>query len=1060
MIAKDTILVPSQKSNFKKYKIKEIPGWRSVNEIKRNEIMPESKLPALIQNRSEYNKDLRYPNWKLLNVKSDSSKALKRKSIKPEAISARLRSEELEYQFMKEFERITGKNILIGDIITKQLPATLEVNAPTAISAKPLQKSSSHGYMRQNPKKMISINNIGIAFQDGSSSKITSAQQNSNNPKKNQEVQTSLPNTKNGIEEIFPESSSRIESAIIMPRHKTLLDFYVSEIFSGEVKSAEDAKRFIDTAMNKGELIEKSSPLKTQKKFTLNFTPKGEIKQRKNDKNESFTDYDEKKNTNIISVEHIQEQKKKEYQINKKESNKADKIDLTQSKASIKEKNNINPKRRKPNNITKVEKIKLQSMNSKEIFKHDFMKLNAKAMLNIQVINDDSFRGIQRSQSVLNNYIQDTSRNSPRNCAKHVLRLKSEIYNEKELALSKGSTKISRENCNIPLDLDKVTLIKPKLQYETRKILGNNKKNIKPKSKKNKSSKELLHINIPLQMIDRKPFENNPSAEIIESSNKEKKSIQIIKLKTQDSIIDNKKNAIEDKTERNLRDKNLVGIVNHENEHKNEMNTEFSNEPVVPLIKNKKGSLDTIIEIPDSNQMVFHHSKRESYSITTKDFSQVTNNSETRNKNSVNDNKLNDKNKSIDRQSLLIPTASDYSEESHILGNSDSKSRKSSVLQLQKSLLMKKDNELLNKDLLEPKSKNFSRRSLIIKENRSSGSVIIKSEDFKDTEKDAIKVKNISKERSLKISKKPRRNGKSLADSSDSSYYDSPSDEEIKDSNYVRDHKKNSMNYELNHLDLMKQLILEKNSITSDKGVLLKQISNLSKGSKKIAVYSESDSEVDDNIDLQKELLKIFQEKGFSFNKFAFSPQIAFKFAQKYDMNPGLNVNEIEVTEYNIDANVFDSNLLKKRFLNTVTAFNEPNQVSNKRLQILNLEEMLPIEIQRKKLKAFDKLRKKERVMQTRGKIVEINGKPKLTFSNLIQTDRSSIGESVDRDNFIRSGGSNCPGDELYLKERIYCRIKNIFDLNSLSQRRRNSAEIIKKNLDDNTNILNKVAQN
>ena len=137
---------------------------------------------------------------------------------------------------------------------------------------------------------------------------------------------------------------------------------------------------------------------------------------------------------------------------------------------------------------------------------------------------------------------------------------------------------------------------------------------------------------------------------------------------------------------------------------------------------------------------------------------------------------------------------------------------------------------------------------------------------------------------------------------------------------------------------------------------------------------------------------------------------------------------------------------------------------SNKNLEVLKLEELLPSELNHKRVKDFEKMRKKERIFKNRGKITEIGGKQKKTFSNLVKnslTERKLAEKKKFSDDFIiKSGGSDRVSDELHSCERIYCRVKDIYDLNYLSKKRTGSAELLIKGLQNDFLKLERICNN
>ena len=200
--------------------------------------------------------------------------------------------------------------------------------------------------------------------------------------------------------------------------------------------------------------------------------------------------------------------------------------------------------------------------------------------------------------------------------------------------------------------------------------------------------------------------------------------------------------------------------------------------------------------------------------------------------------------------------------------------------------------------------------------------------------------------------------------------------------------------------------------------------------------------------------------KNAGFNHFVFTPQVSFKFAQNYDAKPSNNVNDVEINEHSMDANMFECSIMKKRFLSSLALGSlsaGKNQINN--LQMLGPGELLPIEAHRRRIKTFEKMMKREMAMQTKEK-VQVGGKPKLTFSNIVAVSKpksASKTTKISDKAIIRGGGSNHVLDGQEYSERLYCRIKDIYNLSALSIRRHNSADILLKNLENNFHIFEKI---
>ncbi|CAG9330801.1 unnamed protein product [Blepharisma stoltei] len=197
-------------------------------------------------------------------------------------------------------------------------------------------------------------------------------------------------------------------------------------------------------------------------------------------------------------------------------------------------------------------------------------------------------------------------------------------------------------------------------------------------------------------------------------------------------------------------------------------------------------------------------------------------------------------------------------------------------------------------------------------------------------------------------------------------------------------------------------------------------------------------------LDVDEELLSMFTGKTTNIKKFVFTPQVQFKFPQKFDANQETDVNDIELANFNIDQENFEASMLKKRFYELSKFLPTYEAYAKKQNGVLfssEIEEQHPDEAQLKRIRDFEKKRKKERMLRMRGKNkpVELGGKPKKTFTNLDDNGQQHKRKNVkhipnlitDID-IIKSGGANEVEDELDRDERIYCRLKGNFELNSL----------------------------
>lgn len=1029
MKSNENLLVPLKKK-FKKHISAEVPGWRPQGRVQSEEIRPENKLPLFLESRSEYNRDLRYPKTKPSIENKNFQVLSKKPKGKFTVFLANPREECLDYEQKKEFERIQGKNILLGEIVVKNDP--IEVKSSIVLSSSPMPKSLSQPYIAKSKSNSISYNNINTGFKGITPFKRPSQM----NSQTTRDYQKNLKTVKNNrLQELIPDPSSRTESAIIMPKHQTLLDLHVNAVRSGEIQTKNEAKILLENTISNGVVSGKES--KNMKKFTLSLAREDRgVEEKNSDFRDKNIDLDEMnkefegKNKKIKEKNKDFEGRNKDFKVENVKSQMEEKefVEETTKKGledcerEEKERKNVVEKDEKKRKFEKrsekksstmirkkegfqkgSEKARLSMIFDKELEKSPRnMKLNVKNLLSVEIVTDGN--AMQRPKTVM-----DQCEN---------------MQNEFNPHLSINKLEFKSPNQNPSKS--------PQFPRKNQKTLKKYRKNTE---------------------ANKKTFVNNPgpsNAFSLKIFKKKEKNLQ--KSITVSPIPDNQETKVPQTSSlsnseiENPEKTNLIRVPTLK-----KILEIGQNGGILPSSISSRASLDVIIEDPTSNPS----------NLINKSFRKTEENSKT-------DKKSMDLNKDFEifqkrakdhKQSLGVLKTTESSYETH--NQSSKNQRKSNIIPSFRLNLLKNDSELSvsnSEEQLEKSAKTLSRMSKVIKDKKA---FVTRAEDLKHLGKQLSKVAKRQKERPSKIVKNPKEPKKKSESSSDDSFfessdnYSSRSDESIGD--YMSEIRKKSRNYELNQLDLLRASVLKmkaEENIENTKEDLLR------KNTEKVEIYSESESN-DTVLDIESEMQTLFKEKCFTLNKFAFSPQIAFNFPMKYEAGRSENINDIEVNEYNIDSAAFNSNLLRKRFLGVNTADNFVAR-QNRKLEILELEGMLPIEVHYKRLKLFEKMRKRDRNAQTRGKVVEIGGKPKLTFSNLTQrSTRKSKSKlwNYDKD-LVKSGGSNLVNDELHSKERIYCRVKNIFDLDFLSLRRRGSADLISKHLDENVGILGKIRNN
>ncbi|CAG9318651.1 unnamed protein product [Blepharisma stoltei] len=308
--------------------------------------------------------------------------------------------------------------------------------------------------------------------------------------------------------------------------------------------------------------------------------------------------------------------------------------------------------------------------------------------------------------------------------------------------------------------------------------------------------------------------------------------------------------------------------------------------------------------------------------------------------------------------------------------------------------------------------------------------------------------------------------------------------------NPAEEREKRSVEYELKHMNLMSQMAKEllvsqkaipntSNLLNSASSEFFKNITPAKKSARQPIIpqiteeyiSEEEENPWEEERDVDEELEIMFRDKKTSVKKFMFSPPIQYRFPQKYDLAQEVNLNEIAVSNQNVDPEVMETHLSKQKFLEDTIKIAEYKDYAKKQkglLYVVNINEKAPDEQKREWRRDYEKKKKreKERRSKTNSSGVTLRGKPKITFSGLeeskvekkhrmLQASRSISCSDIE---IIKSGGALDVKSEMEAKERIYCRLKGVFDLNSLKGEFR-ERNWIPNNFKENLERINSVLQ-
>ena len=871
-------------------------------------------------------------------------------------------------------------------------------------------KNSSQNTIRDVDKKskILAIVSIGTDIKAKNLMEIQKS--NKKNYCKDKSLQVSFIDKNENLQDALSQSFKKTDARPNLFQ-QTLIDVYPERSIKQEVYSKDDGKKLSEDDNNKGNLLD---IVNDPKKNSENFLNSIE-KQDKNNEEEN-SELDEKKN----EEKNLDEKKIEKNQVEEK------KVEVMQN----------NTKSSKIHAFQ--EKQTDKNTNSSPAFQSGSHSLPKKTMENPNYLDEKSFR------------------------KKNITENPDSAFIRKRFSKSQNITKDQKFERNLenprPNDL------------QNKKIIENSDVKLQ------KSPKSDRKLNTEAQ----KPIKSENNGLTSDISNEIKESSfdesTIITNEPKDSKLQSEKKSskLQTESQKGIKAKKL-----HHNSKKKNFNYSKKLTNTVDSLKTDEKRLENNSEKPnirviisdenninrneDKNEIFdnFGHSVSNSLNVIyekapKRNSVSLSNKSKTRN--SINFEESNEKLKKTPEDSEEIPKTETKStkgnprfsiQESIESLKKENLSKRSSFGQLTISLSsVKRESESLSsRSDLSKKITITDDKNLVLSK---------KNEEVKDFEKKL--TKNSSLRKQLKFITRVNTNKKAKKESDSDSASDIQSDSE----ELALGQRKKSINYELDHLDYMKHMfsqlhdektIKESQKFGTDQGIINDKQSDLL-----------NESEEKDNFNIYEDLENIMRNKHFSVTNFAFSPQVTFKFAQRYEINPGINVNDIEINEYNMDPSAFDNYLLKNKFLSRKNQTRQNYVSSNKNLEVLKLEELLPSELNHKRVKDFEKMRKKERIFKNRGKITEIGGKQKKTFSNLVKnslTERKLAEKKKFSDDFIiKSGGSDRVSDELHSCERIYCRVKDIYDLNYLSKKRTGSAELLIKGLQNDFLKLERICNN
>ena len=1011
---KNNSLVPGLKKKFECSKVEEISGWRKGPYANNPDLHLSTKFPALLKSRSDYHKHLIYPHWTLNPINSDSLKHSNSKH-RLEVFQLKGKEEILDYEKRSEYERVQGKNIMIGSLTTRNpsvpiAPFTFLVNKPGKNLEVKIVKPDSK--LQWNKKV---LNNIQVSLAENETKESSQCQNNEENLYVKNEILT----------DVQSNSISRTGSAIVFGNKKTLFDLYSSALRSGSVKTKKDVQKLIKDTLDKGVLVKESQKSKLfmrKNEESQNFesvdssfssiSPKCEpVFRNSNGRKDSLACKSEIEHSSVYSKnskgESLSTNVTGSVKISQQSVRKQEKYYGSQEKVG-KSENKFKDKGKNLKNEQKLGQFEIDKRVKKTIkdLKESGVKVRDLAM--IEIIDSDEDLIDKRSKSVMNFYenrsIAGSSSQGIRSKPKPPSPQKSGTIVFQKIPdpiLVQVPTKLEENLQKTPEKQKSNSKLKKNQGKNPKKSLTKQAKNLQPEPKPLKISTQSQNLLAKIPIILEEPL---PKEKIAERILEEYKNVP-----------------------KNMRRNSVSLDVIHENP-KNIEKKSLNSKDLPKLKLNRRSSIETQKKKEEVSPQAYRRSweqkpeesdflLKKRYSVASPRFSFTSRETFPKDQKSLNKDSKDLKQQVKDNKDIKQSTKE----------NSDQKEENSKIL---------------------VKKPTFGEKSY-----RSSASY--RTEDFND--KSWSRSSSFKKNLVFVIPPKAKKIKKVKKRNSDSSQEISDYEENIENSHVFdvarSNRKKKSLIYEINLLDKKRETneMLEDNENEKDK-------------EKSVLVQEPNftESETDDSL---FDLSELMQNKNFSMNKFAFSPQVCFRFSQRIDRNTYLNVNDIEINEYNLDHENFENFINKKRFVNGVNTVMGLYRSTNKHLEILDVDKFLPVQIHRKKLKEFEKMREKDQILQTRGKIVEISKKQKFSFSGL-ECERLNKLPKIERESkeitdedIIKSGGSLTVRNKDHLDERLYCRVKNVYNLETISGMNSNSVDRIIKSLKASIKTLEKSSQ-
>ncbi|OMJ89402.1 hypothetical protein SteCoe_8509 [Stentor coeruleus] len=1065
----------------KRYLIKEIPGWRPQSEDLRQNFVVESKMPALLQSRSDYNKNLVYPHWNIKTERNNSPIILKKSKKYQLLTSVKIRQEELQFEMKNEYEKILGKNILTGSITTKESIPTLQ---KSQFSSKTPSLSTSKQYksntFNQNKlSKGLSYKSIDIGVNKKSFPNRNTINHIDKPGMRSQGLQVVEPLKYEIATNAMSTSPSGLVSVLNSTKKEGQSGTGSKEILTNEAFSVRCSSenslsdRIIEKKLNKIphkkilvpslDLSAAVAQLKCLDKVPIGSSECSFI---------TKTDKDTEKYENSSG----------------QNSEKIDDYYFSLSRAD-------KEYGEKSTNMTYSKSQKYKSIDSDIITppnvyirkSQHFIIPNNKDKSYRKMVTSKAYKepeSLPSSKQLSKNPSLDVSPlTSPRVTEKQIIKEHEKIKN-KELNDKNIKTQISLKDIGKFQDPDD-----PKLSMLIRsksdlKFTGLGK----TKNKNYEDSEVIPYDEIPAynEIIKKnepkgikkentkkgKKIKKAVSKESVLTSKESKEFIRKLTMnseindKYQDDELDNEENKKEKKSKKKS-NKNIIARKSivikkalEEDPQALKMTKEEIAEKKMEEYKeqaltghNRNSSLDIIPErtreknrknaVKQTKQASDHDS------LLSKQQSNITNESLPKN---PEDQIASEDDQSKELESPRHPQHDIKPHKSKKPENQDLQKRQSSM---NFKVTINNKEVPLGKDIESPDPRPKITKKMSSAELSLKLSPAQKTEDIegitsrlstmrKVNQPKRLSIKNKSPKKKSSVTNTPLLLSKNPSEESESSEED---DENTNSPSPQMLNKKNtSVLYELNHLEMIKQMMQnmkKKQEKTNLSEIAAKLAENEEVEEIQFLEDSDIGSESYEDVDITKELADLMSSKNFSLNKFTFSSQITFRFAQKYEMNPNIDVNDIEINEYNMDYDAFDCYIQKKRFMSNGN-FNimDYKPVGERNLEQLDTEELLPIDVHRKRIKAFEKIRKRDRIIATRGDVVRIGGKPVLTFSGMPirKFKNCELKKTISDKEIIKSGGSCNVRDDCHLSERVYCRIKNEDDLEALSKQKPSTA--------------------